>query len=227
MLWPWLMVIAVFLLLLGWAWGLGFAPADAKQRDGFRIIYFHVPAAMWSMGIYALMAVCAFVALVWQNKPSELLMMSMAPIGATFTFIALGTGSIWGKVMWNTWWEWDARMTSELILLFLYLGAIGLYHTFDNHQHAGRIVAILLLVGVINLPIIHFSVEWWQSLHQASTQFHNTINSAMRVPLRIAIFGYMMLFMALTLVRFRTMLLQNSIRRNWQIEQLLLKGGTQ
>lgn len=221
------MVIAVFLLLLGWAWGLGFAPADAKQRDGFRIIYFHVPAAMWSMGIYALMAVYAFVALVWQSKPSELLMMAMAPIGATFTFIALGTGSIWGKVMWNTWWEWDARMTSELILLFLYLGAIGLYHTFDNHQHAGRIVAILLLVGVINLPIIHFSVEWWQSLHQASTQFHNTINSAMRVPLRIAIFGYMMLFMALTLVRFRTMLLQNSIRRNWQIEQLLLKGGTQ
>lgn len=112
-------------------------------------------------------------------------------------------------------------------MLFLYLGAIGLYHTFDNHQHAGRIVAILLLVGVVNLPIIHFSVEWWQSLHQASTQFHNTINSAMRVPLRIAIFGYMMLFMALTLVRFRTMLLQNSIRRNWQIEQLLLKGGTQ
>lgn len=221
---PWLLTGSIFVLLLAWVWGLGFAPTDSKQQEGFRIIYFHVPAAMWSMGIYALMAVCAFVALVWQNKVSELLMIAMAPIGATFTFIALSTGSVWGSTMWGTWWEWDARMTSELILLFLYLGAIGLYYAFDNHQQAGKVVAILVIVGVINLPIIHFSVEWWNTLHQPSTQLHQTINSAMRTPLRIAIIGYFILFLALTALRFKTLLLQNSSRRGWQIESLLMKG---
>ncbi|MGL4667106.1 MAG: heme ABC transporter permease CcmC, partial [Saezia sp.] len=165
----WVLCAAFISLFIAWAIGLAFVPMDLRQKDGFRIIYAHVPAASLSISIYAIMAACAFVTIVWQNKVSELLMMSIAPIGATFTFIALLTGSIWGKIMWGTWWEWDARMTSELILLFLYLGAIGLYYTFDNHQHAGRVVAILILVGVINLPIIHFSVEWWHSLHQPST----------------------------------------------------------
>lgn len=221
------MLASVVLLLVAWAWGLGFAPADGKQKDGFRIIYFHVPAAMWSMSIYALMAVCAFVALVWQSKVSELLMIGMAPVGAVFTFMALSTGSIWGSIMWGTWWEWDARMTSELILLFLYLGALGLYYTFDNQHQAGRVVAVLVLVGVINLPIIHYSVEWWNTLHQPSTQSYQTINSAMRMPLRLAIVGYFALFAALTLMRFKTLLLDNSLRRGWQVEALLARESEQ
>lgn len=222
---PWLLVMAIVTLLFSWLWGLGFTPIDSKQGDAFRIIYTHVPAASLSMGIYATMAVCAFIAMVWQQKMAELLMIAMAPVGATFTFIALITGSIWGSVMWGTWWVWDARLTSELILLFLYLGAIGLYYTFDNHQNAGRVVAILLLVGVVNLPIIHFSVEWWNTLHQPSTQFHNTVSSSMRTPLRLAFAGYFLLFVALTMLRFKTLLLQNSIRREWGVEKLLNMKG--
>lgn len=218
----WILLAAFAFLFVAWSMGLAFVPMDLKQKDGFRIIYAHVPAASLSMTIYALMAACAFVTIVWQSKVSELLMMSMAPIGATFTFIALATGSIWGKVMWGTWWEWDARMTSELILLFLYLGALGLYYTFDNHQHAGRVVAILVLVGVINLPIIHFSVEWWHSLHQPSTRGFESINPVMRTPLYMAFLAYFLMFAGLTLMRFRTLLLQNSMRRNWGIENLLL-----
>lgn len=218
----WILLLAFLLLFVAWVMGLAFVPMDLKQKDGFRIIYAHVPAASLSMTVYALMAACAFVTIVWQNKVTELLMMAMAPIGATFTFIALATGSVWGQVMWGTWWEWDARMTSELILLFLYLGAIGLYYTFDNHQHAGRVVAILVLVGVINLPIIHFSVEWWHSLHQPSTRGFQSISAVMRPPLYTAFSAYFLMFIGLTMIRFRTLLLQNSIRRNWGIENFLL-----
>ena len=220
----WILLLAFLLLFTGWILGLGFVPMDAKQKDGFRVIYAHVPAASLSIAIYAIMAACAFVTIVWQSKTFELLMMAIAPIGATFTFIALATGSIWGKVMWGTWWEWDARMTSELILLFLYLGAIGLYYTFDNHQHAGRVVAILILVGIINLPIIHFSVEWWHTLHQPSTRGFQSVNPLMRPPLYMAFGAYFLLFMGLVLTRFKTLLLSNSIRRNWGIEKLLLLG---
>lgn len=222
---PLLMVFSLLLLFIGWGWGLAFTPADAKQGEGFRLIYFHVPAAMWSMGIYIFMAICAFVVLVWQNKVCELLMMAMAPVGTVYTFIALATGSVWGRMMWNTWWEWDARMTSELILLFLYLGVLGLYYTFDNKQQAGRVVAILVIMGVINIPIIHYSVEWWQTLHQPSTRLLKTVNESMRPPLRISIFAYFVLFITLSLIRLKTLLLRNSIRQNWRIEEWLFKKG--
>ncbi len=131
-----------------------------------RIIYLHVPAAIWSMGIYASMAVAAFIGLVWQMKMANLAVAAMAPIGAVFTFIALVTGSAWGKPMWGTWWVWDARLTSELVLLFLYVGVIALWHAFDDRRLAGRAAGILVLIGVVNLPIIHYSVEWWNTLHQ-------------------------------------------------------------
>lgn len=168
---PWLGLAAAVCLLFGWAWGFGFAPKDYQQGDSFRIIYIHVPAAMWSMGIYASMAVAAFIGLVWQMKMSDTVVAAMAPIGAVFTFIALVTGSAWGKPMWGTWWVWDARLTSELVLLFLYMGVIALYNAFEDRRLAGRAAGILVLVGVVNIPIIHFSVEWWNTLHQGTDQY--------------------------------------------------------
>ena len=134
-------------------------------------------------------------------------MAAMAPVGAVFTFIALVTGSAWGKPMWGTWWVWDARLTSELVLLFLYLGAIALYHSFEDRRLAGRAAGILVLVGVVNIPIIHYSVEWWNTLHQGSTNMQQTIDPSMRYPLRWAIFGYLFFFITLTLMRLRNLIL--------------------
>ena len=172
---PWLAIASVVVLTVGWIWGFGFAPADYQQGNSYRIIYLHVPAAIWSMGIYASMAVAAFIGLVWQMKMANLAVAAMAPIGAVFTFIALVTGSAWGKPMWGTWWVWDARLTSELVLLFLYVGVIALWHAFDDRRLAGRAAGILVLIGVVNLPIIHYSVEWWNTLHQgASITTHGT-----------------------------------------------------
>ena len=156
---PWLAIASVVVLTVGWIWGFGFAPADYQQGNSYRIIYLHVPAAIWSMGIYASMAVAAFIGLVWQMKMANLAVAAMAPIGAVFTFIALVTGSAWGKPMWGTWWVWDARLTSELVLLFLYVGVIALWHAFDDRRLAGRAAGILVLIGVVNLPIIHYSVN--------------------------------------------------------------------
>ncbi|MGL4682974.1 MAG: heme ABC transporter permease, partial [Hafnia alvei] len=157
----------------------------------------------------------AFIGLVWQMKMSDLVSAAMAPVGAVFTFIALATGSAWGKPMWGTWWVWDARLTSELVLLFLYLGAIALYNAFEDRRTAGRAAGILVLVGVVNLPIIHFSVEWWNTLHQGSTNMQNTIDPSMRYPLRWAIFGYLFFFITLTLMRLRNLILLQERRRPW------------
>lgn len=193
---PWLAILSAVLLVVGCVWGFGIAPADYQQGQSYRIMYLHVPAAMWSMGIYASMAIAAFIGLVWQIKTADLAVMAMAPIGAAFTFIALVTGSAWGKPMWGTWWIWDARLTSELVLLFLYVGAIALYSAFDDRRLAGRAAGILVLVGVVNLPIIHFSVEWWNTLHQGSTNMQQSIDPSMRTPLRWTIFGFLALHAA-------------------------------
>jgi heme exporter protein C len=166
---PWCARLAFAFLTIGITWALLFAPADYQQGDTFRIFYIHVPAAMLSMGIYLGMAIAALSGLVWQLKLADASAAAMAPIGATFTFIALITGSAWGKPMWGTWWIWDARLTSELILLFLYLGVMALHNAFDDKALAGKAAGILALVGVINLPIIKYSVEWWNTLHQGAT----------------------------------------------------------
>ncbi|HHR5808713.1 TPA: heme ABC transporter permease [Providencia alcalifaciens] len=221
---PWFIVLSVIFLAVGWVWGFGFAPTDKTQSDSYRIMYIHVPAAMWSMGIYATMAITAFVGLVWQMKISELAIAAMAPVGAVFTFIALVTGATWGKPMWGAWWVWDARLTSELILLFLYVGVIALWHAFDDRRTAGKAAAILVLIGVINLPIIHYSVEWWQTLHQPSTRMQESINPAMRTPLRLAILGYLFLFISLTLIRLRSQLLILERNRPWVLELVMKRG---
>lgn len=166
---PWL--IAIFILLAGYGLysGLYLAPTDYQQGDSYRIIYVHVPAAWMSLFIYVVMAICGAIGLIWRMKLADVVLISSAPIGASFTFIALVTGSLWGKPMWGTWWVWDARLTSELILLFLYLGVISLYGAIEDKRTASRAVAILALVGVINIPIIHYSVQWWNTLHQGPT----------------------------------------------------------
>lgn len=212
---PYFALISMLLLATGLVWGFVFAPPDYQQGDSYRIMYIHVPAAIWSIGIYAAMAVAAFVGLVWQIKMSDLMSASMAPIGAIFTFIALVTGSAWGKPMWGTWWVWDARLTSELVLLFLYLGVIALYNTFDDRRLAGRAAGILVLVGVVNLPIIHFSVEWWNTLHQGSTNMQQTIAPSMRYPLRFTLLGYLFFFITLTLMRLRNLIANQERRRAW------------
>ena len=215
---PWFSIITVALLLTGTVWGLAFAPADYQQGNSFRIIYVHVPSAIWSMGVYFSMAVAAFIGLVWQVRLSNMAASAMAPIGAVFTFIALATGAIWGKPMWGAWWVWDARLTSELILLFLYLGIIALYHAFDDQKRAAKAAGILAIVGVVNLPIIHFSVEWWNTLHQGATITKldkPSMSGDMLWPLIINIFGFLFFYIALTLVRFRNEILVRESHRPW------------
>ncbi|TBR12287.1 MAG: heme ABC transporter permease [Lysobacter sp.] len=149
--------------------GMFNVPADYQQGDSFRILYIHVPAAWMSMAVFGLMAIYAAIALVWRIKLCEILAMACAPIGAAFTLITLVTGSIWGKPMWGTWWDWDPRLTTELILLFLYLGVIGIYGAIDDRRIAARAASFLAIVGVVLLPIIRYSVVWWNSLHQGQT----------------------------------------------------------
>ena len=199
---PWFSILALLCLAIGSVWGLAYAPADYQQGDSFRIIYIHVPAAIWSMGAYMSMAIAAFIGLVWQVRLSDMAASAMAPIGAVYTFIALLTGAIWGKPMWGTWWVWDARLTSELILLFLYLGVIALYHAFDDQKTAAKAAGILAIVGVVNLPIIHFSVEWWNTLHQGATitKFAKpSISNDMLWPLLLNIFGFAFFFGVVTM----------------------------
>lgn len=214
----WLMPLAVVVLLLGTVWGLGFTPADYQQGDSYRIIHVHVPAAIWSMGVYAWMAVAAFIALVWQVKTAQWAIGAMAPIGAVYTLIALFTGAAWGKPMWGTWWVWDARLTSELILLFLFLGVMALQNAFTDRQTGDKAASVLAVVGVVNLPIIHYSVEWWNTLHQGATitKFAKpSMDPSMLWPLLICILGFALLFGALTCLRLRTAILQHEAHRPW------------
>ncbi len=166
---PWCFGAAVLLLLAGLVLGLGMAPTDATQGDAYRIIFIHVPSAWMSMVIYVAMAFWAGVGLAFNARLALLLARALAPTGALMTFIALVSGSFWGKPTWGTWWVWDARLTSELILLFLYLGFLSLHAAIEDERRADRAAAVLALVGVINVPIIYFSVKWWNTLHQAAS----------------------------------------------------------
>ncbi len=166
---PWCFGAAVLLLFAGLVLGLGMAPTDATQGDAYRIIFIHVPSAWMSMVIYLAMALWAGVGLAFNARLALLLARALAPTGALMTFIALVSGSFWGKPTWGTWWVWDARLTSELILLFLYLGFLSLHAAIEDERRADRAAAVLALVGVINVPIIYFSVKWWNTLHQAAS----------------------------------------------------------
>lgn len=217
---PWFVAATVVTFAVGTVWGLVFAPADYQQGESFRIIYIHVPAALMATGAYSAMAIAAFVALVWQIRLAEMSVAAMAPVGAVFTFIALVTGAAWGKPMWGAWWVWDARLTSELILLFIYLGIIALYNAFSDKVLAGRAAAILTLVGVVNLPIIHYSVVWWNTLHQGATisKFEKpSMAPEMLWPLLIMIVAFGAFLGTLTLMRFRNEILARESHRPWVI----------
>ena len=166
---PWFSAAAIVLTLCGLYVGFFVAPADVQQGDAYRIIFIHVPAAWMSMFIYLLMAAYAGVGLVFNTRLSSMMAEALAPTGALFTFIALWSGSFWGKPMWGAWWVWDARLTSELVLLFLYIGFISLRAAIDDPRRADRAGAVLALVGVVNIPIIYFSVKWWNTLHQGAS----------------------------------------------------------
>ncbi|WP_102795917.1 heme ABC transporter permease [Bowmanella denitrificans] len=215
---PWCWGGALLCLAVGLAWGLAFAPADYQQGDSFRIIYLHVPSAILSMGAYSGMAIAAFIGLVWQIRSADMAVSAIAPVGAVVTFVALFTGAAWGKPMWGTWWVWDARLTSELILLFLYLGVIALYQSFEDKQQGAKAAGILALVGVVNLPIIHYSVEWWNTLHQGATitKFGKpSIAPDMLWPLLISIAGLGLLVAALSLYRLQSEMIRREMHRPW------------
>lgn len=215
---PWSIVATVILMLIGLVGGLVFAPADYQQGDGFRIIYVHVPAAWMSMFVYMVMAINSAIFLIWHIKLSDIVARSSAVIGASFTFLALVTGSIWGKPMWGTWWVWDARLTSELLLLFLYLGYIGLRSAIDDRRVAGKAAGILALVGAINIPIIHYSVVWWNTLHQAPSvsKFDNpSIEMNMLVPLLCMALAFKLFYLCILLINSRSELLEQEKRSQW------------
>ncbi len=215
---PWLVIIFLLLTVSGLYGGLVMAPADYQQGDSYRIIYIHVPAAWMSLFIYVVMALAGAIGIIWRIKLAEVVMISSAPIGASFTFIALVTGSLWGKPMWGTWWVWDARLTSELILLFLYLGVISLYGAIEDKRTASRAVAILALVGVVNIPIIHYSVEWWNTLHQGPTvtkMDKPSIHISMLIPLLEMAFAFKFYYAIVMLQAARTELLKRERTAQW------------
>jgi heme exporter protein C len=210
-------------MLYGLYGGLVLAPADYQQGDSFRIIYIHVPAAWMSLFIYVVMAVAGIIGLVWRMKMAEVVLISSAPIGAAFTFLALVTGSLWGKPMWGTWWVWDGRLTSELILLFLYLGVIALHNAIEDRQTAARAVAILAIVGVVNVPIIHYSVEWWSTLHQGPTVTkldRPSIHIDMLIPLLVMAVAFKLYYVTALLIRSRVELLERERNSKWVREML-------
>lgn len=221
---PWLAWVSLFLFLGGLYGGLVFAPADYQQGDSFRIIYVHVPSAWMSLFVYMVMAFAGAMGLIWKVKISDAIARGCAPLGAAFTFLALVTGSIWGKPMWGTWWVWDARLTSELILLFLYLGYMALQAAIEDRRTAARAGAILALVGVINIPIIHYSVEWWSTLHQGPTVSKigaPSIHTNMLIPLLVMFLAFKLYFFAVLLVRARWEVLDQEKNSRWVRELAL------
>ena len=218
-------ISAILILGIGLFWGLLFAPTDYKQGDVYRILYIHVPSAILGQSIFMFMAFCGFINVIWRAKISGMMLKSAAPIGVSFTLLALVTGSIWGKPTWGTWWVWDARLTSTLILFFIYAALIGLHSTIDDKTKADRAVSILSIVGLAIIPVIKKSVDWWQTLHQPSTF---TITSSpsmspdMYQPLLLCLIGFYLFFALLLTLNLRNEILERERTKNW-VKQLL--GG--
>ena len=212
---PWAFALAAVLAVTGLYLGLIVAPPDYQQGDAQRIMYVHVPAAWMSMFVYGSMAAASAVAFIWKHPLADVAAKASAPIGCVFTGLALITGMLWGQPMWGTWWVWDARLTSVLILFFLYLGYIVLWSAIDEPTRAARAARILALVGAINIPIIKFSVDWWNTLHQSASVFRTsgpTMPASMLTPLLIMGLAYTVLYVALLLVRMRMEVAQRRLR---------------
>ena len=210
--------LGLLTMAIGLYGALFVVPPDYQQGDSFRILYIHVPAAWMSLFVYALMAFYAVLALVWRIKLCEVLAMACAPIGALFTAVTLATGSIWGKPMWGTWWDWDPRLTSELVLLFLYLGVIGLNAAIEDRRAAARAAGFLAIVGVVLLPVIRYSVEWWNSLHQGATIKlfgESSMDSSMTWPLWVMVLATKFWFVGSLLQRARADNLERESNKDW------------
>ena len=220
---PWFLTLAALAMGYGTIAGLVFAPPDYQQGDAFRIIYVHAPSAWLSLMSYTTMAVAGAIGLIWRIKVAHAVSAAVAPIGASFTLLALVTGSLWGRPMWGTYWAWDPRLTSELILLFLYFGVMSLRPAFEDAARGDRAAALLAIVGVVNVPIIHYSVLWWNSLHQGATVAKlgkPAIDSSMLWPLLSNFLGFMLFFGAVLCLRLRGEVLNRERQATWVREAL-------
>src|SRR5436305_14073918 len=212
---PWLAGLTAALLAIGLGWGLLLAPPDYQQGESVRIMFIHVPSAWMALSVYLFIAIAGGVALVSRHPLAEVAAQAAAPIGAAFTLVCLTTGSLWGRPMWGTWWVWDARLTSVLVLFFLYLGYIALVNAFDDASRGARAGSLLALVGVVNLPIIKFSVDWWNTLHQPASVIRlgrPAIDASMLIPLLVMAVAFSLLFGTLLLLRMRTALNERKAR---------------
>ncbi len=227
---PWFATGAAILTVWGLYLGLFVAPPDYQQGESYRIIYIHVPAAWLSLFIYVVMAGSAAIGMIWQIRLADMVAAASAPIGAAFTFIALVTGALWGKPMWGAYWVWDARLTSELILLFLYFGYMALQSAIEDQRTADKASGLLAIVGVVNIPIIHYSVEWWNTLHQGATvtKFDApSIDTRMLIPLLMMALAFKLFYAALVLMRTRNEVLYRDRNRRWVREYIKSLGVTQ
>jgi heme exporter protein C len=212
---PWLVAMATLLLGLGLYLAWFQAPADYQQGETVRIMYIHVPAAWLSLFFYSVMAASALGTLVWRHPLADVSQKAAAPIGAAFTFICLVTGSLWGKPMWGTYWQWDARLTSMLVMFLIYAGILALWRAIEEPNRAARAVAILTLVGAVNVPIVKFSVDWWNTLHQPASVFRlggPTIHASMLIPLLVMALAFTLVGTALHLSGMRTEILRRRVR---------------
>lgn len=215
---PGLLALTLILFAGGLYWGLYLAPPDYQQGDAYRIIYMHVPAAWMSLFVYMVMAVSGGIALIWRIKLAEIVCVESAPAGASFTALALVSGMLWGKPMWGAYWVWDARLTSELILLFLYFGVIALHSAIPDFRKAARAAAVLALVGAVNIPIIHYSVIWWSTLHQGPTVTRfdaPAAHSSILLPLLFMAGVFMLLYLCILLARSRNAIILRNRQGSW------------
>jgi heme exporter protein C len=212
---PWVAAIALICIIAGLVLGLAVVPADYRQGDAYRIIFVHVPSSWMALMIYVIIAVASAAGFIWRHPLADLVAKASAPIGACFTFISLVTGSLWGEPMWGTWWVWDARVTSMLVLFFLYLGYIALNSAYDDPTKGARASAILALVGIVNIPIVKFSVDWWNTLHQPATlsKFDRpSMDSSMIAPLLLMIVGFIAFYLVVLIIRLRSEIAARRIR---------------
>jgi heme exporter protein C len=220
---PWFTTIATVAIAYGMIDGLAFAPRDYQQGDAFRIIYVHAPAAWMSLFCYSAMAVASGIGLIWRIKMAYAAAAATAPIGASMTLLALVTGSLWGRPMWGTYWAWDPRLTFELILLFLYVGVMSLRSAFEDPARGDRAAALLAIVGVVNVPIVHYSVVWWNSLHQGATVAKigkPSIAPSMLWPLLAMFVGFMCFYGAVLCMRLRGEVLNRERQSAWVREEI-------
>lgn len=217
-IYPYILYFSLFVYIFALIWGLGFTPPDYIQGNSFRIIYLHVPASFLSQSLYLGMAIAASVFLIWKVKLAAYIIKSIAPIGALVTFIALVSGSIWGIPTWGTWWQWDARITSTLILFIMYLGLISLHSSFTNFEKADKFISVLVLIGFVNIPIIKKSVDWWSTLHQPASitlTSKPTIDPSMLYPLIFSMIGFTGIVIALTILASKVQIFKREGYKSW------------